>query len=129
MADLLTKHTRMKVIQIEDNQKIEPNSVYLNPPDKNVVITDGMLHLTEPTQLHGVNLPIDCFFRSLSEDQGDLHYSVRYRHRRHPGFKSRKGRRRHGNGSGTGVGKVRRDAQQRHRHRAGGFYFAGGKDP
>jgi two-component system CheB/CheR fusion protein len=71
MADLLMKHTQMKVLQIEDNQEIEPNCVYLNPPDKNVVIMDRRLHLTEPTQTHGVNLPIDCFFRSLSEDQGE----------------------------------------------------------
>jgi two-component system CheB/CheR fusion protein len=71
MADLLMKYTRMKVLQIEDDQRIESNCVYLNPPDKNVVIQNRRLHLTEPTQTHGVNLPIDCFFRSLSEDQGE----------------------------------------------------------
>ncbi len=71
MADILMKYTRMKVLQIEDNQEIEPNHVYLNPPDKNVVILNLRLHLTEPIQTHGVNLPIDCFFRSLSEDQGE----------------------------------------------------------
>ncbi|MBT8368084.1 MAG: hypothetical protein KJP23_25600, partial [Deltaproteobacteria bacterium] len=71
MADILMKYTQMKVLQIKNNQDIEPNHVYLNPPDKNVVILNCRLHLTEPTQAHGVNLPIDCFFRSLSEDQGE----------------------------------------------------------
>ena len=71
MADILMKYTQMKVLQIEDNQEIKTNHVYLNPPDKNVVILNRRLHLTEPTQTHGVNLPIDCFFRSLSEDQGE----------------------------------------------------------
>jgi two-component system CheB/CheR fusion protein len=71
MADILMKYTQMKVLQIKNNQDIEPNHVYLNPPDKNVVILNRRLHLTEPTQAHGVNLPIDCFFRSLSEDQGE----------------------------------------------------------
>lgn len=71
MADILMKYTQMKVLQIEDNQEIKPNHVYLNPPDKNVIILNRRLHLTEPTQTHGVNLPIDCFFRSLSEDQGE----------------------------------------------------------
>jgi two-component system CheB/CheR fusion protein len=67
MAEILMKYTQMKVLQIEDNQEIKPNHVYLNPPDKNVVILNTRLHLTEPTQAHGVNLPIDCFFRSLAE--------------------------------------------------------------
>jgi two-component system CheB/CheR fusion protein len=71
MVDILMKYTQMKVLQIEDNQEIKPNHVFLNPPDKNVVIFNRRLHLTEPTQTRGVNLPIDCFFRSLSEDQGE----------------------------------------------------------
>jgi len=71
MSDILMKYTQMKILQIEDNQEIKTNHVYLNPPDKNVTILNRSLHLTEPTQTHGVNLPIDCFFRSLSEDQGE----------------------------------------------------------
>ncbi len=69
MADILMKYTPMKVLPIKDNQEIKSNKVYLNPADKNVTIVNRRLHLTEPTQTHGVNLPIDCFFRSLSEDQ------------------------------------------------------------
>jgi two-component system CheB/CheR fusion protein len=71
MADILMKYTPMKVLPIKDNQEIKSNTVYLNPADKNVIILNRRLHLTEPTQTHGVNLPIDCFFRSLSEDQGE----------------------------------------------------------
>jgi two-component system CheB/CheR fusion protein len=71
MADILMKYTPMKVLPIKDNQEIKSNNVYLNPADKNVIILNRRLHLTEPTQTHGVNLPIDCFFRSLSEDQGE----------------------------------------------------------
>ena len=71
MADILMKYTQMKVLPVQDDKEIKPNCVYLNPPDKNVVILNRRLYLTEPTQSHGVNLPIDCFFRSLSEDQGE----------------------------------------------------------
>lgn len=71
MADILMKYTPMKVLPIKDNQEIKSNHVYLNPADKNVIILNRRLYLTEPTQTHGVNLPIDCFFRSLSEDQGE----------------------------------------------------------
>jgi two-component system CheB/CheR fusion protein len=71
MADILMKYTPMNVLQMEDGQQIKPNCVYLNPPDKNVAILNRRLHLMEPTETHGVNLPIDCFFRSLSEDQAE----------------------------------------------------------
>ncbi len=71
MADILMKYTKMKVLPIKDNQEIKPNNVYLNPPDKNVVIFKTRLHLIEPTQSHGINLPIDFFFGSLAEDQGE----------------------------------------------------------
>jgi len=71
MADILAKYTPMKVLRIENNQEIKCNHVYLNPADKNVIILNRRLYLTEPTQTHGVNLPIDCFFRSLAEDQGE----------------------------------------------------------
>ena len=71
MADILMKYTQMKVLQIEEDRLIKPNCVYLNPADKNVIILNRKLKLVEPTQTHGVNLPIDCFFRSLSEDQGE----------------------------------------------------------
>jgi two-component system CheB/CheR fusion protein len=71
MASLLRKHTSMTVLGIEDGMKIKPGCVYLNPPDKNVAIINRQLYLTEPLQTHGINLPIDSFFRSLSEDLGE----------------------------------------------------------
>ncbi len=51
--------------------KIEPNCIYLNPPNKNVVIMNRTLQLMELVKTHGVDLPIDYFFRSLSEDQSE----------------------------------------------------------
>ena len=71
MADLLKRHTGMKILQIEDGVQIEPNRVYLNPPDRNVIIVNRKLFLMKPTQAHGINLPIDCFFKSLSEEMGE----------------------------------------------------------
>ena len=71
MASLVDKHTRMTVEQIEDGTKIEPNHVYLNPPGKNVAIFNRSLHLLEPIKTSTINMPVDFFFRSLSEDQGE----------------------------------------------------------
>ena len=69
MASLVDKHTRMPVRQIEDGTKIEPNHVYLNPPAKNVAIFNRRLQLMEPVKTSAINMPVDYFFRSLSEDQ------------------------------------------------------------
>jgi two-component system CheB/CheR fusion protein len=69
MASLLAKHTQMAVCEIQDATQLEPNCVYLNPPDKNVAIFNQVLHLMEPVKTGAINMPIDYFFRSLSEDQ------------------------------------------------------------
>jgi two-component system CheB/CheR fusion protein len=71
MASLMDKHTRMTVSQIEDGTKLEPNHVYLNPPGKNVSIFNNRLHLLDIVKSSAINMPVDFFFRSLSEDQGD----------------------------------------------------------
>ncbi|MBN1930299.1 MAG: PAS domain-containing protein [Desulfobacterales bacterium] len=71
MASLLDKHTRMTVRQIEDGMNLESNHVYLNPPGKNVAIFNRRFHLMEPAKSSTINMPIDFFFRSLSEDQGE----------------------------------------------------------
>ena len=69
MVELLAKHTPMPVRQIEDGMHLSPGCIYLTPPDKNVAIFNRSLHLMEPIKGSGINMPIDFFFRSLSEDQ------------------------------------------------------------
>jgi two-component system CheB/CheR fusion protein len=69
MASLLAKHTRMTVREIEDGMILAKNCVYLNPPNNNVAIFNRTLHLMVPVKSSAINMPIDFFFRSLSEDQ------------------------------------------------------------
>ena len=71
MASLLKKYTKMQVAEIQDGMKIEPNCIYLNPPNKDVSIMNGKLYLLDPTQARGARMSIDAFFRSLAECQGD----------------------------------------------------------
>lgn len=71
MGSLLSKCTKMEVLDMKDGMKIKPNKVYLNPPDKNVAIINGLLQLMTPVRTSGINLPIDFFFRSMAEDLGE----------------------------------------------------------
>jgi len=70
LPELLQKNTRIPVHQITDGTKVEPNNIYVIPPNKELYILHGVLQLVDLTQPRGFNLPIDSFFRSLSEDQG-----------------------------------------------------------
>ncbi len=69
MLEILSKRTKMPVFRAEECLKVEPGSVYLIPPKKNLTIFHGKLLLGEQDRSRGVNLPIDIFFRSLAEDQ------------------------------------------------------------
>ncbi len=68
-ADILAKLTSMKVAQVEDRITVEANHVYVIPPNKNLSIRDGVLHLSVREPQHGLRLPIDFFLRSLAEDR------------------------------------------------------------
>ncbi|MCF7676029.1 MAG: hypothetical protein K9M97_11840, partial [Akkermansiaceae bacterium] len=69
MAELLQRSTRMKVVQVTDRTRVRPDRVYVIPPNKDMSILHGVLHLFEPGAKRGQRLPIDFFLRSLAQDQ------------------------------------------------------------
>jgi len=69
MPELLQRVTGMVVCQARDRVKVKPDSVYVIPPNKDMSILHGVLHLFEPTAARGLRLPIDFFLRSLAEDR------------------------------------------------------------
>lgn len=71
MGTLLAKSTEMHISEITDGITLEPNTVYLNPPNKDVSVLDGKLYLLDPLDSHATRLPIDHFLRSLAEDQNE----------------------------------------------------------
>ncbi len=68
MPQLLQRMTSMKVSQVTDRMRIEPNSVYVIPPNKSMQILKGFLHLFDTVESKGLRLPVDIFFRSLADD-------------------------------------------------------------
>ena len=69
MAELLQRATGMKVMQVKDRTRVRPDCVYVIPPNKDMSILHGVLHLLEPVSARGLRLPIDFFLRSLAQDQ------------------------------------------------------------
>ncbi|HEY0686217.1 MAG TPA: chemotaxis protein CheB [Steroidobacter sp.] len=70
LAELLARRTSMTVRQIVDNMTIEPNCVYLIPPNASLTIEKARLRLSGFAEPRGFRRPIDVFFRSLAADQG-----------------------------------------------------------
>lgn len=71
LAELLQRYTSLKIWQVRDGMRVEPNCVYVIPPNRNLAILQGMLYLLEREASRGLHLPIDSFFRALAQDQGD----------------------------------------------------------
>ena len=68
LAELLQRDTSMPVCRIHDGMAVEPNRVYVIPPNRDLSILHGVLYLLEHPATSGPRLPIDFFFRSLAED-------------------------------------------------------------
>ncbi|MCF7974880.1 MAG: PAS domain-containing protein, partial [Phycisphaerae bacterium] len=69
MPELLQQATDMKVMQVKDRTKVRPDCVYVIPPNKDMSILHGVLHLLAPAAPRGLRLPIDFFLRALAQDQ------------------------------------------------------------
>jgi two-component system CheB/CheR fusion protein len=69
LVHLLAPHTSMSVQQAEQWTKVEPDHVYIIPPNTQMAIRQGVLELSPRTEERRPNLPIDHFFSSLALDQ------------------------------------------------------------
>lgn len=69
MPELIQRTTTMKVVQVDDGMRVQPNMVYVIPPNKDMAILHGIIQLMEPGMPRGLRMPIDFFFRHLAEDQ------------------------------------------------------------
>lgn len=75
MPELLQKVTKIPASAAQDGQAIEPNHVYVLPPDKDISVYQGRIQLLDMVR-KGVAHPIDFFLRSLAQDQGEMSAAV-----------------------------------------------------
>jgi two-component system CheB/CheR fusion protein len=68
LPELLQRITSMQVFQARDRMRVNPDCVYVIPPNKDMALRLGLLRLSVPQAARGLRLPIDFFLRSLAED-------------------------------------------------------------
>jgi two-component system CheB/CheR fusion protein len=64
---LLSSHTRMAVVQVTDGIRVEPNHVYVIPPNVQMALSGETLQLSPRPGDRTALTPIDGFFSSLAE--------------------------------------------------------------
>ncbi|MGA9261353.1 MAG: chemotaxis protein CheB, partial [Desulfobacterales bacterium] len=69
MPELLQRNARIPVSAARDGEAIEPNHVYVIPPDKEITVYKGRIQLMDFVKRRAP-LPIDSFLSSLALDQG-----------------------------------------------------------
>jgi chemotaxis methyl-accepting protein methylase/PAS domain-containing protein len=76
LPELLQRATEMKVVQVTDRIRVRPDHVYVIPPNRDLSLLHGTLHLLAPVAPRGLRLPINSFFLSLAEDQRERSIGV-----------------------------------------------------
>jgi two-component system, chemotaxis family, CheB/CheR fusion protein len=72
LPELLQRVSKINVYQAKDRMVVEPNCVYVIPPNKSMSILRGTLYLFKPIEARGLRLPVDFFLRSLADDRQEL---------------------------------------------------------
>ena len=69
LVDILSRATTMPVVAAAEGARVEPNRVYVLPPNAGLLIRRGVLKLVPRSEEGGLHLPIDRFFESLALDR------------------------------------------------------------
>lgn len=70
LAQVLQTTTEMPVKQVAEKVKVEPNHVYVVPPNGHLLMQDGSIVVSPNTQIEDRRAPVDIFFRTLADEHG-----------------------------------------------------------
>lgn len=76
LSEILGRITEMPVRQVQDQMVVEPNKIYVIPPNAQMTLVDGIFHLAPRQKIQGYYLPGDIFFGSLAVDRGNKALAV-----------------------------------------------------
>ena len=67
LSSILARSTRMPVNEVKEGMAVSPNQVYIIPPNTNMGIANGALHLVARQETGGTHMPVDYFLQSLAQ--------------------------------------------------------------
>lgn len=76
MVELLSKHCPLPVLQVTDGMRVEPDHVYMIPPNKSLTLEGNEFRLEPPITTRGMRLPIDRFLQSLAKNRKERSIAV-----------------------------------------------------
>jgi two-component system CheB/CheR fusion protein len=68
LTQLLARNSKIEIVTATDGTVLEANRIYVIPPNADLSVFHGILHITTPDSTP--HFAIDYFLRSLAEDQG-----------------------------------------------------------
>ena len=71
LSEILARATEMPVVEVKDGMHLDPDRVYVIPPNASMSVSDGTLTLAARAEGRGRHLPIDHFFESLASHRGN----------------------------------------------------------
>jgi two-component system, chemotaxis family, CheB/CheR fusion protein len=76
LAEVLQNGAVLPVTKVDRRVRVEPDHVYVIPPDKSLEIKDGHLEVKDVTSSEVRRAPVDIFFRTLAQSHGQRAVSV-----------------------------------------------------
>jgi two-component system CheB/CheR fusion protein len=70
LAEVLQHASQIPVLQVSEKTKVEPDHVYVIPPNKHLQMLDGSLIVSPNTEEEDRRAPVDIFFRTLANSHG-----------------------------------------------------------
>ncbi|WOD37348.1 CheR family methyltransferase [Nodosilinea sp. E11] len=76
LSEILGRVTTMPVGQVQDQMAVEPNQIYVIPPNTQMTLVDGNFRLAARQKVQGKYMPGDVFFESLAANLGNKAIAV-----------------------------------------------------
>ena len=71
LSEILGRGTEMPVLEVRHGMHLEPDRVYVIPPNASMSVSDGTLELAARAKGRERHLPVDHFFESLASHRGN----------------------------------------------------------
>ena len=76
LTKILARATKMLVSQAQNEMLVEPDRVYIIPPDTQMRLFEGVFELSPCEKVSGIYMPGDAFLTSLAADCGNRAIAV-----------------------------------------------------